>query len=429
MTGEQQYDLPEGWHQERIGKVVLKAKQRDPRRAPDTAFKYVDVSGVSNESFRITEATTLKGKDAPSRARKEIRSDDVLFATVRPTLKRVAMVPDELDGQIASTGYCVLRSDKSKVEPRYLYAHLLTDDFIARMGRLERGAGYPAVRESDVFASPLPLPTLPEQQRIAQVLGTVQEAINHQERLIRTTTELKQALMQKLFTEGLRGEALKETENGLVPESWEVVQLQELADVKSGKRLPKGNALVAEDTGYPYIRVTDFDDNSVLRDQLLFVPTEIQPRIQRYIIEKNDVYISVAGSIGIVGMIPEELDGANLTENANRLVITNRKRIEPRYLMYWLDSERCQHEIKAQTLKNAQPKLGLGRIKTLGVALPSLDEQNAIVRALDAVRSKRQVAEQKTKTLQDLFRALLHELMTGKVRVSLDRLSTTSAAN
>lgn len=285
------------------------------------------------------------------------------------------------------------------------------------LGKFSSGVAVPTLDRNSFRTISIEIPPLPEQQRIAQVLSTVQEAIAQQERLIRTTTELKQALMQKLFTEGLRGEALNETEIGRVPESWEVVKLEDLADVRSGKRLPKGNALVAEDTGYPYIRVTDFEDNTVLTEQLLFVPTHIQPRIQRYIIEKDDVYISVAGSIGIVGMIPGELDGANLTENANRLVIRNKKRIEPRYLMYWLDSERCQHEIKAQTLKNAQPKLALGRIKTLAVALPSIEEQKDMVLALDAVRTKRQVAERKTKTLQDLFRTLLHELMTGKVRV------------
>lgn len=81
----------------------------------------------------------------------------------------------------------------------------------------------------------VPHPDFAEQQRIAQVLSTVQEAIAQQERLIRTTTELKQALMQKLFTEGLRGEALKETEIGMVPESWEVVKLGEVAKIERGK--------------------------------------------------------------------------------------------------------------------------------------------------------------------------------------------------
>ena len=124
------------------------------------------------------------------------------------------MVPKELDGEIASTGYCVLRSDQNKIHPRFLYLFLLTDHFNTRMAGLERGASYPAVRDSDVKNSWLPLPPLPEQKKIAHVLSTVQRPIEAQERIIQTTTELKKALMHKLFTEGLRNEPQKQTEIG-----------------------------------------------------------------------------------------------------------------------------------------------------------------------------------------------------------------------
>lgn len=306
---------------------------------------------------------------------------------------------------------------RPKLPNRFLYFLIQSPLFQEHLQRISSKIAQPKFNKTQFRSIEVPMPPEAEQRRIAHVLGTVQQAIEQQERLIRSTTELKQALMQKLFTEGLRGEAQKETEIGPVPESWEVVKLESLADVRGGKRLPKGNALVSMDTGYPYIRVTDFKDNSVATEQVLFVPTDIQPTIKRYIIERDDIYISVAGSIGIVGMVPEELNGANLTENANRLVVTDKRRVLPRYLMYWLDTESCQTEIKAQTLKNAQPKLGLGRIKTLPVALPTISEQEDIVHALDAVRQKRQVAERKRNALQDLFRTLLHELMTGKVRV------------
>ena len=306
---------------------------------------------------------------------------------------------------------------RPKSSSRFLYFLILSPAFQEHLQRISSKIAQPKFNKTQFRSIVVPMPPPREQQRIAEMLTTVQQAIEQQERLITTTTELKQALMQKLFTEGLRGEAQKETEIGLVPESWEVVQLQSLADVRGGKRLPKGNSLVPEDTGYPYIRVTDFDDNSVTTEDVLFVPEHLQQGIKRYIIHKDDVYISVAGSIGLVGMVPEELDGANLTENANRLVILDQRRITPRYLMYWLAAEYCQAEIKSQTLKNAQPKLSLGRIKTLAVALPSRKDQDAMVDALDSVRNKIKVANRKKTALQDLFRTLLHELMTGKVRV------------
>ena len=160
MMNGKPYPLPETWIESTIGRIVVKTKQRDPRKNPCEIFQYVDVSAVSNTSFKITGATPTLGSEAPSRARKAIETDDVLFATVRPTLKRIALVPSDLDGAIASTGYCVLRCDKVKADPVFLYSFLLTDHFNARMAGLERGASYPAVRDSDVTASWFPLPPL-----------------------------------------------------------------------------------------------------------------------------------------------------------------------------------------------------------------------------------------------------------------------------
>lgn len=270
MMDGKPYPIPKPWTDSSIGKVVVKAKQRDPRKKPDEVFQYVDVSAVSNTSFKITGATPTLGSEAPSRARKAIEADDVLFATVRPTLKRIALVPPELDGAIASSGYCVLRCDKSKADPGFLYSFLLTDHFNARMAGLERGASYPAVRDSDVAASWLPLPPLPEQTQIAHILSTVQRAIEAQERNIQTTTELKMALMHKLFTEGLprrslgeggppRHESQKQTEIGPVPESWEVVPLSECAVVQTG--IAKGRKVNAEEAvEVPYLRVANVQD-------------------------------------------------------------------------------------------------------------------------------------------------------------------------
>lgn len=273
------------------------------------------------------------------------------------------------------------------------------------------------ISAGQIRAIELPLPPLPEQKKIAHILSTVQRAIEAQERIIQTTTELKKALMHKLFTEGLRGEPQKQTEIGLVPESWKVTTVGEVTAIKGGKRLLKGDKLVERDTGFPYIRVTDFNEFSVDVCGLLFLTEAAQRPISRYIINRDDVFISIAGSIGITGMIPPELDGANLTENAARLIANDSSQLHPRFLMYWLASDHCQAEIKAQTVKNAQPKLALARIKSLKVPLPTQGEQVEIAKALDLAGCKVENARAKRDQLQNLFRTLLHELMTGKTRV------------
>lgn len=138
-----QNETADGWRTCRIGDVTQRTRQRNPATEPKKRFTYIDVSAVSNTSFRITAPAELLGVEAPSRARKVVHSGDVLFATVRPTLKRVALVPEHLHDQIASTGYIVLRANSVDLDSRYLYFRLLTDEFIRRMRELERGANYP----------------------------------------------------------------------------------------------------------------------------------------------------------------------------------------------------------------------------------------------------------------------------------------------
>ena len=198
----------------------------------------------------------------------------------------------------------------------------------------------------------LPKPPLPEQRRIAHVLRTIQRAIAAQDKLIAAARELKRSLMQHLFTYGpvpldqADQVPLKETEIGPVPEHWEVVRLGEVVDVKGGKRLPKGHKFADGPTDHPYIRVVDFKDHSVDKTDLKFITREDYERIKRYTISSEDVYISIAGTTGLVGTVPEDLDGANLTENAAKLIIKDKKRLLKYFLVYALASEKGQSEIK-----------------------------------------------------------------------------------
>ena len=165
-----------------------------------------------------------------------------------------------------------------------------------------------------------------------------------------------------------------------IPESWKWVKLGEIVTVLGGKRIPAGRQLTTENTGYKYIRVSDMKDGTVLTDELLYVPSDIFPSIARYIIHKEDVYITVAGTIGRVGKIPEEIDGANLTENADRLVFSI---LEQNWLIKCLESNIVQSQIVNVTTKVGQPKLAIKRIQELIIPLPPLAEQKRIVAKIE----------------------------------------------
>ncbi len=310
MMDGKPYPIPQTWAESSIGKVVVKTKQQDPRKKPCEVFQYVDVSAVSNASFKITGTTTTLGSEAPSRARKAIQTDDVLFATVRPTLKRIALVPSELDGAIASTGYCVLRCDKAKASPGFLYSFLISDHFTARMAGLERGASYPAVRDSDVTASWLPLPPLSEQKKIAHILSTVQRAIEAQAQIIQTTTELKKALMHKLFTEGLRHEPQKQTEIGPIPESWELVEIGDLGKCVTGSTPKTSVPSFYDPPSEDFIAPADLGARRYVYDSEKKISPEGMATVRP--IPKNTVLcVCIGSSIGKVGMSYREKSATN----------------------------------------------------------------------------------------------------------------------
>jgi len=162
--------LPRGWRSVRLSDVCEESiPTRNPRDNPADSFRYIDITGVSNVSKRIVSPRTIVGKDAPSRARQVIRAGDVLIATTRPNLNAVALVPADLDGEMASTGFCVLRA-KGSLDPRYLFWFAQTAEVVRDLSELVKGALYPAVTDAQVRAQWLPLPELPEQQRIVDVL-------------------------------------------------------------------------------------------------------------------------------------------------------------------------------------------------------------------------------------------------------------------
>ncbi|MBI4371439.1 MAG: restriction endonuclease subunit S [Elusimicrobia bacterium] len=155
-----------------LDKICLKVRMASPEKE----FEYVDVSAVSNEDYCITSTAAHTPESAPSRARKPIMSGDVIVATVRPTLKRVALVPHKLDGQFCSTAFCVLRADRDQLLPQFLYYAVQRPEFFEALGRVQHGASYPAVTDTDVRRQKVPLLPLNQQQKVADTLSAIDQS-------------------------------------------------------------------------------------------------------------------------------------------------------------------------------------------------------------------------------------------------------------
>ena len=207
----------------------------------------------------------------------------------------------------------------------------------------------------------------------------------------------------------------KRIETGIIPENWDEVRVSDIGKVKGGKRLPSGFVLVDTPTPHPYVRVKDMYPGGVNQSEIKYVPGQAFSAIQNYRIYSEDVFISVAGSLGIVGVVPSQLSGANLTENAN--YITELK-CDRDYLKYYLMSEPIQKVIKLIQTTGAQPKLALGRIAKFIISLPQdIKEQRAIAEALSDVDGLLNALDALIAKKQAIKQAVMQQLLTGKTRL------------
>ncbi len=156
-----------------------------------------------------------------------------------------------------------------------------------------------------------------------------------------------------------------------------ILKIGEFGKVKGGKRLPKGESYADHTTNHPYVRVIDMVKHSVTIPALVYLTQATHEKISRYTISSKDVYISIAGTIGQVGAIPDSIDGANLTENAAKIVLNEGAPVDRDYLIWYLSLPAGAEQIEEKTMHTTQPKLALYRIEEIEVLVPPIAEQRS----------------------------------------------------
>lgn len=268
-----------------------------------------------------------------------------------------------------------LKSNETILSHLFLYKFLLSID----LGKFVDTSSIPQINNKHIDLIQIPVPPLPEQTRIVNkldtLLGRIEKSIVLLEENIQYTQAFKKSIIENTFIKLLNHS--------------KTFKIKEIAEIKGGKRLPKGETVLDEKTDYPYIRVTDFNDNGTIDiSNLKYLKKEVQEQIKRYIITSKDLYISIAGTIGKTGIIPKELDYANLTENAARLVFKPNLKINNRFIYYFTLSNNFKEQVGLATKTVAQPKLALTRLAEVEIPIPSIEIQDKEVNEFDLISSK-----------------------------------------
>ncbi len=252
-----------------------------------------------------------------------------------------------------------------------------------------------------------------EQQTIATILSKIQEAIENQDKIIKTTTELKKSLMRKIFSEGLNGEPLKETEIGKIPKSWEVATLEGVS-----KKLKAGGTPSTGNKNFwggkiPLVKVEDVvNARKYLARTNLSITEDGLNNSSAYLLPADSILFTMYGTAGEV-----TINTVPVAPTQNVLGIIKSDAVDNEYLYYALNFS------KTDTLERIMDKtifkhFTLAKAKKLLLPLPPMNEQKEIAKILSAVDSKIEIAKKLTSTKTDLFKSMLNNLMSGEIRVN-----------
>ena len=347
-----------------------------------------------------------------------LREGDVIFNnTNSEELVGKTAYWDRDDQSVLSNHMTILRVlERDALDPQFLAFFLLESWFERHFEAIcRRHVNQASVNTDRLGALELPPFEASEQKKIAHILSTVQRAIEAQERIIQTTTELKKTLMHKLFTEGLRNEPQKQTEIGPVPESWEVSLLGNSLSVAqyglSVKGTTKGD--------YPILRMTNQVDGQIIGNNLQFVKIG-EADFKKFKVEKGDILFNRTNSLDLVGRTAiHDIEGNYVFASYLIRLRTDRKKLNPFFLNLYFNRDETQSRLKSiATRAVSQSNISATKLKGFPIPLPSTKEQTKIVTQTEAIETKLLLHRRKLESLQDLFRTLLHELMTAKIRVT-----------
>ena len=379
-----------------IGDVVDQVVSWQPERDdPDGTFTYIDLGAVDQEAKIVTGVRELACSEAPSRARQLVHAGDVLVSTVRPNLNGVAHVPMEFDGATASTGFCVLRPRASRLDGRYLYQWVKSPGFVGDMVRKATGASYPAVSDRIVWESKLPLPPLPEQRRIAEILDKADALRAKRRAPLAQLDTLTQSIFLDIFGDPISN-----------PRGWPTVRFEQLCErVTVGIVVQPASYYVSE--GVPALRSLNIRPGKIVLDDLVyFSKSDNDTKLAKTKLRAGDVVLVRSGQPGTAAVVPPELDGVNAIDIL--IATPDQQLTNPTFLCEFFNSAGGRDLVLSRQRGQVQKHLNVGSLNQAILPLPSIDLQCEFAARVAAVERYREAELASSTALDALFASLQH---------------------
>jgi type I restriction enzyme S subunit len=410
--------IPAGWERKELGDTItdIKGGGTPSKKTPhfwDGEIPWASVKDITTQSVDATQdyITEAGLKDSASNL---IPAGTVIVATRMAVGKTIRFNRDVAINQDLKALF-----PKKELSSDYLY-HWLASKEPAIAG-LSSGSTVQGIRLESLRGLELLLPPLPEQKRIAEALDGMDTAIEATKALIEQTKKVKQGLLQTLLTRGIGHTKFKPSPLAEIPESWEVKALEDsgiaVIDGDRGSAYPNGDDF--QDSGHClFLNAKNVTKNGFRFDECQFITEEKHRQLRKGVLERGDLVVTTRGTIGNIASYTKDVPFNVIRINSGMVILRNSgASLATALLTTLLNSPVVESQIKMMSFGSAQQQLTVGILNALNLPIPPLAEQKAIAEIFEGVDNQLTAETAKLTSLQQLKKGLMHDLLTGKVRV------------
>lgn len=408
--------VPTGWASDRLKDVAaINAVALSAGTAPDYELDYLEISNVDYHGIIDPNAIErLRFEDAPSRARRRVAAGSTVISSVRPNLQAVAFFPDAPLHFVCSTGFNVVEPQPSKLSPQFAYYNLISENARQYFEAAATGVGYPAVGDKEFNAILVPLPPLPEQQRIAAYLDAsctaIDAAVVAKRRQLETLGALRKATLHAAFA----------TEN------WPAERVKDVATKIGSGVTPDGGAASYPVEGIPLLRSQNIHFDGLRLDDVAFISEDTHAEMSGSQLKPRDVLLNITGaSIGRCTFVPENFGQGNVNQHVCFIRVNHQ--LDYRFLALFLSSPMGQGQVLSSFTGASRQGLSHKELGLIRIPLPSLPVQRLVVSKIeqhDVQQNRvRNGIESQITALTAYRKSLIHECVTGQRRITEADLS------
>jgi Restriction endonuclease S subunits len=417
MSGDKEFkDLPEGWKWVRLGEVVEKIRngyvysfqQIKKEGIPITRIESISEGYIDENKVGYLDLTHIELVEDF-----KLEVGDILFSHINSFehVGKTAIYKGKPSFLIHGMNLLLLRTKKSICSPFFLIYVLKSEKVRGKIKNLSRQAvNQVSVNTFDLYNLKLFLPPLPEQQKIAEILETIDNAIEKTGKIIEKYKRIKQGLMQDLLTKGIdengnirseKTHKFKDSPLGRIPEEWEVVRLGEISKTITKGTTPTTYGFSYVNDGINFIKIESIDENgNFITEKLEHIDKKTNNYLSRSKLEEGDILFSIAGALGRVAIIEKSVLPANTNQALAIIRLKEKKETTIKFLKFYLTSFLIQNYIENVLVKSAQSNLTLKHISNFLIPLPPLPEQQRIAEILSQTDQTIEKEEQYKEKLQ-----------------------------